>query len=754
MSRPEFEWQIGGTPWEAAQPGGPAESVAQTNVAAPGAPSSVERGVKPKRRRRWAALLGILIVAMIGAALLIIHLQAETVLAPIRRAVLDSYRQLQYALAESDEKVFDLLLARTSSLDRQNLRTLFADKAFIDRSAFGLRADTDIPQVVEVNLSPELTGAEVVVEQAYIAERGAGVTETVRLRQTLVFSLDAQRQEWLLGAPGADFWGESLRTEGRFLTLTYPERDASLGSRLARDLDELLGRLCRGVSARACAPDARPRLQFDTRLIGLALALQGDLTAPTLIGLPVDDAGYQALLRYYGRVLVQDVMSAGIAQTPDPRTAELIQAGIDRQMHRLGVVAWPDASAINTPIPSTLPAPDQDVALYCVEDARSGCALLRFSLVTQQWTRELALPPIDTLLALPGGDGLLMQELPTIGDTRPSRIVLWRDDRLTTVYADSSRTIVIPWRLTFDPSGRRAILFADVDFSSIELLHLDRCRGGGCETTPLAGYPAWSPDGAQIVMLDWSNERGGLLRGDGDAQSLVEIPVEGQVVAFLPFWIDAETYGYGHYIFRQSSLSGPPDRIFELAAASTRDDEPHTLVTSEELLAALPEGERPNALGIGVPVIAAPGNSNMVLIFASSYESSTVSAEPPYGVIFVYDWRSRKVQGFIRLERNVAGLPIVSPDGRWLAQNTWDGAGAHTSLILFNLDRGESQTFAFTPRSRDILGGLQYDWSSDGRWLQVLDDGVLHLIAPDHEYEHVVVPESPGCVSAAWINRP
>ncbi|HET7091610.1 MAG TPA: hypothetical protein VFL17_23515, partial [Anaerolineae bacterium] len=535
--------------------------------------------------------------------------------------------------------------------------------------------------------------------------------------------------------------------------------------RLARDLDELLGRLCREASAGACVPGTRLQMRLDTRLNSLALALNPDgpaarmifsgqttRPAPTLIGLPVDEAGYRALLRYYGRALVREVVLAGFDRTSDLWVAGLIQTEIEWQMNRLGLLAWPDAPAINKPIPSTLPTPDQDVALYCIEDAQLGGALLRYSPGTQQWTRELALSPMITLLALPGGDGLLMQELPPIGGTRPSRIVLWRDNRLATAYAGASETIVLPWRLTFDPGGRRAILFAD-DFSGITLLHLDRCSAGGCETTPLAGYPAWSPDGTQIVLYSLGDDNPSLLRGDGDAQSLFEIPVEDDISGFPPFWIDAETYGYSHYTSRQSSLIGPPDWIIEVVTASTRDDEPHTLTTEEELLAAVPEDERPNTLTIGFPVLAAPGEPGIVLIFASAYETRTTTSEPAYGVIFVYDSRSQEVRSFIRLERNIAGLPAVSPDGRWLAQNTWDGASTHTSLILFDLVEGKFQTLNFKPRSRDLLAGSEYDWSSDGRWLQVLDNGVLHLIAPDYEYEHIVVPASPGCVFAAWINR-
>ncbi len=127
MSRPDFEWKMDETPWETTQAGGSTKIVVQTNVAAPDTPSSGGRTIKRARRGRRAALAGILIMAMVGAAaaaLVIVSQRAESALAPIRRAVLGSYQQLQYALAESDEKVFDLLLSRASSPDRQNLNSL------------------------------------------------------------------------------------------------------------------------------------------------------------------------------------------------------------------------------------------------------------------------------------------------------------------------------------------------------------------------------------------------------------------------------------------------------------------------------------------------------------------------------------------------------------------------------------------------------------------------------------------------------
>ena len=72
--------------------------------------------------------------------------------------------------------------------------------------------------------------------------------------------------------------------------------------------------------------------------------------------------------------------------------------------------------------------------------------------------------------------------------------------------------------------------------------------------------------------------------------------------------------------------------------------------------------------------------------------------------------------------------------------------------------RGEvvlDQAYTTTPRSHLCQPGisLSLDWSGDGRWLIVLDDGILHLVEPDGDYQRTVVPDSPGCMVAVWIDR-
>jgi hypothetical protein len=44
------------------------------------------------------------------------------------------------------------------------------------------------------------------------------------------------------------------------------------------------------------------------------------------------------------------------------------------------------------------------------------------------------------------------------------------------------------------------------------------------------------------------------------------------------------------------------------------------------------------------------------------------------------------------------------------------------------------------------------DWSADGRWLIVQDDGFLHLLLPGTGYERLVIPTTDNCETAVWVD--
>ncbi len=46
-----------------------------------------------------------------------------------------------------------------------------------------------------------------------------------------------------------------------------------------------------------------------------------------------------------------------------------------------------------------------------------------------------------------------------------------------------------------------------------------------------------------------------------------------------------------------------------------------------------------------------------------------------------------------------------------------------------------------------------YDWSADGTWLILVDNGFLRLMAPSYDYERIITHHYDACRYAAWINR-
>jgi hypothetical protein len=119
----------------------------------------------------------------------------------------------------------------------------------------------------------------------------------------------------------------------------------------------------------------------------------------------------------------------------------------------------------------------------------------------------------------------------------------------------------------------------------------------------------------------------------------------------------------------------------------------------------------------------------------------------------------------LRLQRNSApygtpslltptGYPpfLLSPDGRWLMiseltepqTNSWtfqlhNIAQNSTNLLTAN--------FPAYPARYPF-----YDWTADGQWLLIVDDGFMRLVAPGHDYQRLVPYEFDSCLFTAWAN--
>ena len=312
MSRLDFDWQIGEERWEERQ----AAEARQTDLfASDVVPTDRDAAQSSRQLRRLARVAFATIGLIATVAVLIFTQRFDEALAPIRRDVLSAHQFVLHAAAHSDVELFNAFLPPSDEIPESwsvVQRDLLRQAALFDRRSFGLRLQATNPQVTQVDFSPDLNEAEVVTAYSYATNTGYGTTATVRLHQTSLYRSDKGR--WLLVSPGYGFWGDSATSQYPFLTVEYPERDRPIARRLGTDLNAVVNRLCAGSTALDCPAGFRIQLNlvkwslYLRHMVGegpCCFQLSNtdivniELPTPTLVGLPVDEAGYRALYRGY-----------------------------------------------------------------------------------------------------------------------------------------------------------------------------------------------------------------------------------------------------------------------------------------------------------------------------------------------------------------------------------------------------------------------------------------------------------------------
>ena len=315
-------------------------------------PIEEEPAEPPQPGRRWPYVL-LAVVVIVGTAILIIvrELNQRIALAEAeaRLAVLSSYSVIQQAAAEGDAELFVGFLSGRDDEWAQAQEEAIREGVFLDRDGLGLHhlgEANPAETIADVTFSLDLQSAELTVTQTYVVDIGNGLTESVQLQQTAVYRLGPNR--WLLAPPEPEFWGETQTSSGRYLTLTYPERDAEIGRRLALDLDRKLIEMCAQLSGLNCPPTLQVIVDFTKDPHSLLPLREGhiltgrnlNLPTPTLMGVPLDESGYRSLQRGYARWVISAVISDLVDW--DCCDHELIyQAMMDAEWRQLGLKTAP-----------------------------------------------------------------------------------------------------------------------------------------------------------------------------------------------------------------------------------------------------------------------------------------------------------------------------------------------------------------------------------------------------------------------------
>ncbi len=326
------------------------------------APTPQRRG-----RKRWVSvLIALLLVAVVIFTVRYVLLERlDAFAAAVEADVLSMHDIVEQAERDLDGALFGSMISPDYPNWGRTQKEMLLSGARWDRPYFGLTLDRgadDKPPtgtVEDIDFTSDWRMATVTLAFPYVRPDGAPVT----LHQIVTYR--DENTGWALVPAYPSFWGEKQTFTGRYLTVEYPGRDAATVERLAREWDKMLAAVCQDLDGLRCRPTWKLNVVLSTQSGPLArmadqtsrgplwkglsqVSPSGrgagrsdlELPAPSLIGNPVDEAGYQAVRAGYAPLIV----GGGIAEIVGWRCCEKIvffHALLDKQLSRLGIKPWP-----------------------------------------------------------------------------------------------------------------------------------------------------------------------------------------------------------------------------------------------------------------------------------------------------------------------------------------------------------------------------------------------------------------------------
>ena len=192
-----------------------------------------------------------------------------------------------------------------------------------------------------------------------------------------------------------------------------------------------------------------------------------------------------------------------------------------------------------------------------------------------------------------------------------------------------------------------------------------------------------------------------------------------------------------------NDLDGDIARMCATLIVSTTlsDKKTKSLLPVKALRTFLPQGLQERKIDIR-SIKTSPAHPHLLLIAAAVLDEEKWFDGG--GLIFSYDL-------LLNLPYNLQSHDefSFSADGEWLTIRSSDLSGTESQLHLHNLTT--DQTIGFNVTFAADLPG--YDWSADSQWLLRAEAGFLHIYAPTHGYQRLIVHEYPRCKIAVWINK-
>ncbi len=326
------------------------------------APAPQRRG-----RMRWlSVLVALLLVATVILGVRYVLLERlDAFAATVEADVLSMHDLVAQAERDLDGALFGSMISPDYPNWGRTQKEMLLSGARWDRPYFDLildhGSDDLLPTgtVEDIEFTSDWRMATVTLAYPYVRADGSPVT----LHQIVTYRDEVTG--WALVPAYPSFWGEKQTFTGRYLTVEYPERDAPTVERLASEWDEMLAAVCQELDGLRCRRTWRLKVELSTESGPLARMAEGssrgplwkgmsymtpigrgarrsglELPTPSLIGSPVDEAGYQAVRAGYAPLIV----GGGIAEIIGWRCCEKVvffRALLDKQLSRLGIKPWP-----------------------------------------------------------------------------------------------------------------------------------------------------------------------------------------------------------------------------------------------------------------------------------------------------------------------------------------------------------------------------------------------------------------------------
>jgi dipeptidyl aminopeptidase/acylaminoacyl peptidase len=374
--------------------------------------------------------------------------------------------------------------------------------------------------------------------------------------------------------------------------------------------------------------------------------------------------------------------------------------------------------------PSDLALPAQDILLVCEATDGERTSLYRYDVQAAAWGTEIENHIFMSVGAVPDGNGDLV--LDRLRQMRQTRALLGGAE-------NAERLLTQPMTgdlFRIGTAGLGLLVYAHdafEPFTSFQRLETAACADGQCETTGvLIGRPVWSPDGTRTLI---AAQDGTVWLGDDRGRLLQPVGVGA-----APFWLDNDSYGFLRPDGEQTQA------LTEIAVATVATHAPETWLRMETLAAEISAETDPSQFTINTAV-ASTDNPDLLFVAVS-----TVNYENAYVFVVNRLTGEAQLQAATDYSFNRYTPFGASPEARWVTMNAFDRRSAAWQLHLIDSRTGDTQTltsaYPFSVRS--------YDWSPDDQWLMRIQDGYLHLLAPDAGDQMILNHPYSGCLFAAW----